>query len=65
MTEYTFKFNAEQLERLSRLDPNGDWQEALKFHIGALIGDKIGRPTIVGPSGKGKVKAPSMTGEYN
>ena len=64
MTEYTFKFNNDQLERLARLSPNGDWKEALDFHINSLIADKVGRASIFGPSGKGKVKAPSSLGDY-
>lgn len=64
MKEYTFKFSDDQIERLGRLSPNGDWQEALAFHINALIGEKAGRPTIYGPSGRGKVTAPSAMGDY-
>ena len=59
MEEYTFKFNPEQIERLARLSPNNDWKEALEFHVNSLIADKVGRASIFGPSGRGKVKATS------
>ena len=65
MTKFSIEFTEQEIERLKRLDPNASWQDALNNHIKSLIGDKVGRPSIFGHSNKGRVKVPTLNGDYN
>ena len=56
---FTRKFTQEEIDRLSRLSPEGDWQLGINAFIDDTLATRVGRPVIRGASYHGTVTAPS------
>lgn len=62
---FSISFSDQQIAKLCRLNPNGDWKLALEEHIDSLLHEKIGRSIISGPSQYGqKISGPSNSARF-
>ena len=56
---YSRKFTQEEVDRMSRLSPTGDWKTGINTFIDETLACRVGRPVIRGASYHGTVTGPS------
>ena len=61
---YSRKFTQDEVDRMSRLSPSGDWKKGINTFIDETLACRVGRPVIKGASYHGTVTGPSTGGNY-
>ena len=61
---FTRKFTQDEVDRMSRLSPDGDWKLGINSFINETLATRVGRAVIKGASFHGTVTGPSKGGNY-